>query len=151
MSHIDHQGISLPTTDGVTEVGGIHVAAMRPAIGRHQAKTPRRALLCVIEKHNELRRLHDLPRSTCPWDPQRFAVEFWIVPNFVCSELLYFCQQLGLVRRRIGIHHVLQLFGESGIEFGLCTALFGRSVNIEVTGGILMGAYRKLRGLPGTI
>src|ERR1700674_2257103 len=83
VGHIDNQCISLPVAYRVAEVRGIHVGAMLPAIGRHEAITPRRSLFFVIKKHGELRRLDDLPWSACAWDPGRFTVECWIVMNFV--------------------------------------------------------------------
>src|ERR1700694_1203309 len=85
VGHIDHQGISLPVAYGVTEIRGIHVGAMRPAIGRYQAITPRRPIFYVIKKHCELRRLDNLPWSARAWDPGRLTVELRIVMNLVRS------------------------------------------------------------------
>src|ERR1700686_1261855 len=78
VGHIDNQCISLPVAYGVTEVRGIHVGAMRPAIGRYEAITPRLISIAgvyLIKNHGELRCLDDLPWSACAWDPQRSAVE----------------------------------------------------------------------------
>src|SRR5579864_3414590 len=75
VGHIDHQGISLPVTDRVSEIRGVHVGAMRPAIGRYQAITPRRAIFYGIKKHGDLRRLDDLPWSARAWDSGRLTVE----------------------------------------------------------------------------
>src|SRR5215471_16385659 len=151
VGHVDDQRISLPAAYGVTEVRGIHVGAMWPAIDRHKAKTPWWTLLCIIEKHNELGRLDDLPWRSCARDAERLTVEFWVVLNFIGSQLSHLCQQLRFVRRWIRIHEVLQLLAKSGVKFGCCATLIGGRVNIEVTYGVLMGTYRQPRGLPGAI
>src|SRR6516162_934916 len=128
VSHIDYQTFSLPVADGVAKVRGIHVGAMRPAVGRYKAKTPWRAILFVIEKHEELGRLNNLAWSAHAWDPGRLTVECWVVTNFVRGEFLYLCQQLGFIRRRIRIHHVPQLLAERSVKFGCGTALVGGRV-----------------------
>src|ERR1700737_2671866 len=85
VDHINHQGIALPVAYGVAEIRGIHVGAMRPAIGRYKAITPRRAIFYGIKKQGELRRLDGLPWSACAWDPGRLTVELRIVMNFCRS------------------------------------------------------------------
>src|SRR5579864_6701118 len=85
VGHIDHQGIALPVAYRVSEIRGIHVGAMRPAIGRYKAITPRRAIFYGIKKHGEFRRLDDLPRSARARNSGRFTVELRIVMNFVRS------------------------------------------------------------------
>src|SRR5437899_3040945 len=92
MPHINHERIALPVADGVAEVRGIHVGAMTPAVGRHEAITAWLISITgvyLIQNHGKLRRLHDLPRRTGTRNPKRFAVECWIILNRVCCKLLY--------------------------------------------------------------
>src|SRR5260370_9399736 len=86
VGHIDHQRISLPVAYGVAEIRGVHVGAMRPAIGRYQAITSRLISIAgvyLIKNHRELWCLDDLPWSARAWNPQRFAVECWVRMNSV--------------------------------------------------------------------
>ena len=86
MGYIDNQRISLPVAYGVAEIRGIDVGAMRPAIGRYDAKASRLisiAAVNLIKKHGDRRGLDNLPRRACARDAERFTVECRIVMNSV--------------------------------------------------------------------
>ena len=99
---LDDQRVALEAADGVAEIAGRHVLAMRPSVGRNDPEE--RAIHIVIEEHDLARVLHDLRRRPDARDARRLTAKIGVELDLPLLEIGDLGLELGLVLREVGLH-----------------------------------------------